>query len=389
MFRRVPLRSTFAETSKLKISGNGSLILFAHMTVYEFVEKQRPELKQTLRTQTMKIKSSPELTKHTISAGLLLSLQNAQDVCAYFQLPRAVLEQLINSPKYRSFSIAKKRGGKRLIEAPELGLMKVQRILNHGLQSLYACNPNPSVFGFVINDEQANPASPIVQNAAPHVGKAYVLNIDLKDFFPSIRAHRVKELFMSQQFRFNEQTATVLTLLTTYQGRLPQGAPTSPIITNFICAKMDAEMRKIANDKGWTYTRYADDLTFSADLFFDAEAVAEIRSMIESNHFVINEKKIRQKGKGRRKEVTGIVVNTKPNVKRSYIRQVRAMLHDLEKNGRTIASANHFKNSPVVRENDHSVFINRLRGYISFIGQVRGKEDPIFLRFQEKMKALT
>ena len=359
------------------------------MTVYEFVEQQRPELKQTLRTRVVKIDRSPELTKHTISAGLLLSMQNAQDVCAFFQLPRVVLEQFINSPKYRNFSIAKKRGGKRLIQAPELGLLKVQRSLNHGLQSLYACNPDPAVFGFVIKDEQANPASPLVQNALPHAGKAYVLNIDLKDFFLSIRAHRVKELFISDQFRFNEQTATVLTLLTTYQGRLPQGAPTSPILTNFICSKMDAEIRKIANDKGWTYTRYADDLTFSADQFFNDEAVAEIRSIIESNHFVINEKKIRQKGKGRRKEVTGIVVNTKPNVKRSYIRQVRAMLHDLEKNGRTIATANHFKNSPVVRENDQYVFLNRLRGYISFIGQVRGKEDPIFIRFQEKMKDLT
>ncbi len=358
------------------------------MTLYEFVAQQRPELKQTLRLHSLRIKLFPGVTKHMISAGLMLSMENAQDVCAYFQLPRAVLEQLINSPKYKSFSIAKKRGGLRSIEAPEPRLMKVQRALNHGLQSLYMCNPNPAVFGFVINEDNRTPASPIVQNAMPHVGKPYVLNIDLKDFFSSIRAQRVKEIFLSERFRFNDQTATVLTLLTTYQGHLPQGAPTSPIITNFICAQMDEAMRGISADRTWTYTRYADDLTFSADVPFRQEEIAQIRSIVEFNCFVINEKKIRQKGLGKRKEVTGIVVNTKANVKRKQIRQVRAMLFDLERNGRTAAAANHFKNTPVVRENDQHVFLNRLRGYISFIGQVRGKDDPIFLRFQEKMHEL-
>jgi RNA-directed DNA polymerase len=358
------------------------------MTLYDFVEQQRPELKQTLRLHTLKIKFFPGVTKHMISAGLMLSLENAQDVCAYFQLPRAVLEQLINSPKYKSFSIAKKRGGVRSIEAPEPRLMQVQRALNHGLQSLYMCNPDPAVFGFVINEDNVSPASPIVQNALPHVGKPYVLNIDLKDFFPSIRAHRVKEMFLSDRFRFNDHTATVLTLLTTHQGHLPQGAPTSPIITNFICAQMDEAMRNVSLERAWTYTRYADDLTFSADVPFREEAIAQIRSIVEFNCFVINEKKIRQKGLGKRKEVTGIVVNMKANVKRNQIRQVRAMLFDLERNGRTAAAANHFKNSPVVRKNDQDVFLNRLRGYISFIGQVRGKDDPIYLRFQGKLQQL-
>jgi RNA-directed DNA polymerase len=359
------------------------------MTLYEFVEQQRPELKQTLRLHTLEIDFFPGITKHMISAGLMLSMENAQDVCAYFRMPRSVLEQIINSPKYRSFSIAKKRGGVRKIEAPEPRLMQVQRALNHGLQSLYMCNPNPSVFGFVINDDNVTSTSPIVQNALPHVGKPFVLNIDLKDFFPSIRAHRVKELFLSDRFRFNEQTATVLTLLTTYQGMLPQGAPTSPILTNFICSQMDEEMRKLSSQYGWTYTRYADDLTFSANAPIQEGGMNQIRSVVESNRFVINEKKIRQKGLGRRKEVTGIVVNTKANVKRNYIRKVRAMLYDFEKHGLTSATANHFKNSPVVRESDQSMFINRLRGYISFIGQVRGMDDAIFLRFREKLNELT
>jgi RNA-directed DNA polymerase len=329
----------------------------------------------------------PGVTKHKISAALMLSLENTQDVCSYFEVQRAVLEQLLNTPVYRSFSIQKKKGGTRKIEAPEQRLIHVQRRLNHGLQSLYLCDPDPSVFGFVRNDNHVQPASPIVKNAMPHVGKSFVLNIDLKDFFPSIRAHRVKELFLSERFGFNDSTATVLALLTTYQGHLPQGAPTSPIITNFICAPMDVALRELSSKNNWTYTRYADDLTFSSIHAFTDADIAQIRNIVESNQFSINDKKIRRSGSGRRQEVTGIVVNSKANVHRKTIRKVRAMIYDLEKHGLTAAAACHFKNSPVVHATDSLVFLNRLRGLIAFIGQVRGKEDPVFVKFQEKIRA--
>ena len=356
------------------------------MNLYEFVEQQRPHIKRTLRSHKLEFPLFPGVTKHKISAALMLSLENTQDVCAYFEVPRAVLEQLLNTPVYRKFSIPKKRGGSRKIEAPEQRLMNVQRILNQGLQSLYLCDPDPAVFGFVRNDKQVQPASPIVQNALPHVGKSFVLNIDLKDFFPSFRAHRVKELFLSDRFKFNDSTATVLALLTTYQGHLPQGAPTSPIITNFICAPMDVALRELSGKNNWSFTRYADDLTFSSVHAFTDADIAQIRNIVESNQFSINDKKIRRKGSGRRQEVTGIVVNSKANVNRKTIRKVRAMLHDLEKNGLTVATASHFKNFPVVQATDSLVFLNRLRGLIAFIGQVRGNEDPVFLQFQEKIR---
>jgi RNA-directed DNA polymerase len=356
------------------------------MTLYEFVEQQRPEIKRTLRSHKLEFPLFPGVTKHKISAALMLSLENTQDVCAYFEVPRAVLEQLLNTPMYREFSIPKKRGGSRTIEAPDPRLMQVQRTLNHGLQSLYLCDPDPSVFGFVRNDYQVEPASPIVQNALPHVGKSFVLNIDLKDFFLSIRAHRVKELFLSDRFGFNDSIATVLALLTTYQGHLPQGAPTSPILTNFICAPMDVALRELSGRNNWTYTRYADDLTFSSVHAFTDVDIAQIRNIVELNQFSINDKKIRRKGRGRRQEVTGIVVNSKANVNRKTIKKVRAMMYDLEKNGLTAAAASHFKNSPVVHPTDSIVFLNRLRGLIAFIGQVRGKEDPVFLQFQEKIR---
>jgi len=355
------------------------------MNLYEFVEQQRPQLKRTLRSHTLEFPLFDGVNKHKISAALLLSLENTQDVCAYFEVPRAVLEQLLNTPIYHQFSIPKKRGGSRAILAPERRLMSVQRMLNHGLQSLYLCDPDPSVFGFVRNDQHTIPAAPIVQNALPHVGKSYVLNIDLKDFFPSIRAHRVKELFLSERFGYNDSMATVLALLTTYKGHLPQGAPTSPIISNFICAPMDKALRKLAHEQNWVFTRYADDLTFSSAHVFSDEAIAQIRSIVKEHQFLINDKKIRRKSNGRRQEVTGIVVNKKANINRKNIRDVRAMIHDVEKNGLAVAAAHHFKNSSVVHANDQQFFLNRLKGLVSFIGQVRGKEDRIYLRFKEKI----
>lgn len=359
------------------------------MRLKEFVENHRWELKGSIRQNTSSVPSLLDgFSNAQRSAIQLLCIDDARDVCEYLQTPRSILEELINAPKYRRFTVAKRKGGMRTIEAPEYRLKDIHRTLNIGLQAIYANNTNPAVHGFVKKQEESEFSSPIVCNALPHVGKDFLLNVDLADFFPSIPAFRIKQLFISDRFGFNEQTANTLTLLTTYNGHLPQGAPTSPIISNFICEQMDWELGKLAANRKWTYTRYADDLTFSSDDAFTDESIELIRAIIVANQFIINEKKLRRKGKGRRKEVTGLIVNEKVNVNREFVRSVRAMLHDLEINGLTSATAHHFKNSPVVQANDQYVFIQRLRGYISFIGQVRGKGDPIFNRFHEKLQEL-
>jgi RNA-directed DNA polymerase len=359
------------------------------MRLKEFVDDHRWELKRSLRQNGSSVLTLFEgMSNAERSAAQLLCIEDALDVCAYLQTSRTILEELINAPKYRSFHIAKRGGGMRSIEAPEYRLKNIHRTLNIGFQAIYANNPNPSVHGFLKKREEGEFSTPIVCNALPHVGKDFLLNVDLADFFPSIPAFRIKQLLISDRFGFNDSTANALTLLMTYNGHLPQGAPTSPIISNFVCEQMDLELGQLAADRKWTYTRYADDLTFSSHDAFTDESVELIRAIIVDNHFTINEKKLRRKGKGRRKEVTGLIVNEKVNVNREFVRSVRAMLHDLEVNGLTSAAACHFKNSPVVQANDQHVFIHRLRGYISFIGQVRGKEDAIFNCFHEKLQKL-
>ncbi|MDO4781701.1 MAG: reverse transcriptase family protein [Capnocytophaga felis] len=211
-----------------------------------------------------------------------------------------LLEAQINYPTYRKFFIAKKRGGRREICSPEGILKIIQKELNYSLQAYYSCiRPNES-YGFVTNSRHLKNFCNIVKNAKVHVGKQYVLNIDLKDFFSNISAKQVKELFLSHYFNFTEEISIALTLLTTYKGSLPTGAPTSPVISNFICLKLDAELRTFCDENELRFSRYADDLTFSSDIKFSEEIVSKIRFLIEENGFIINYKKWHIKSKNQR-----------------------------------------------------------------------------------------
>jgi RNA-directed DNA polymerase len=206
------------------------------------------------------------------------------------------------------------------------------------------------------------------------------LNIDLKDFFSSISARQVKTLFESEYFNFNEQISTALTLLTTYKGLLPTGAPTSPAISNFICKSLDQDIKSFSSLKTLTYTRYADDLTFSSDQPITNDDILDIINLIKNNGFAVNEKKLRLKTSNRKQTVTGLTVNEKVNVDRKLLKKIRAMLHDMVTNGIDTATQRHFNLKTAVEVKHRAKFIHQLEGYINFVGQVRGKNDMLYLR---------
>lgn len=312
-----------------------------------------------------------------------LSLQRPVELCRYLKSPMAMVENCINNPIYNDLTIPKNNGGKRLLESPSRELMRIQRSLNKGLQAYYALIRPPGSHGFVRKTNLKTCS--IVTNAFPHIGKSYVMNIDLKDFFTTIRASRVRDLFRSKCFGFDEQLSTALALLVTYRGHLPQGAPTSPVISNLICFSLDERLERWANARAANYTRYADDLTFSSDQSFGEEALHELRSIIVQEGFVVNERKVRLKGKGRKKTVTGLVVNEKVNVDRKVIRNVRAMIHDIRMNGLQQASRNHFGPSVPDSLLAREVFLHKIRGTVRFIGQVRGKDDAIYRKLSDAL----
>ncbi len=242
---------------------------------------------------------------------------------------------------YHRFEINKKTGGVRCISAPKAALARAQRwVLDHILSKLEV---EPEAHGFV-------PGRSIVSNAAPHAGRAVVVNLDLKDFFPGITFRRVKGLF--QALGYSEHVATVLGLLCTEPPRvkaevdgkvyhvalgervLPQGACTSPAITNALCRRLDRRLSGLAARHGYTYTRYADDLTFSGD---NGRAVGRVlrsvRSILQAEGFTEHPRKTKVMRRARRQEVTGVTVNARPTVSRKEVRRLRAILHNAARDG--------------------------------------------------------
>lgn len=329
-------------------------------------------------------KSLKSFKKHERNALCFLSIETPQELCRFLDTPFFVLEELMNHPVYENYTIRKKRGGKRHISAPQQALKRIQKRLNYFLQAYYLWIKPTEVHGFVIQPRYLGRHCALVQNAHAHVGKKYVLNIDLKDFFAGISAHRVKTLFLSDCFQFSEQLATALTFLTTYEGKLPTGAPTSPVLSNFICRQLDADLAHFCQQQEISYTRYADDLTFSSDIDFSNEITQQMRSLIKKNHFEINEKKVRLKSANRKQTVTGLTVNQKVNVDRTFLKKIRAMLHDLTTNGLEQATKRHLK-SEVATAHQATQFVHRLGGYISFVGQVRGKDDSLYINFKSTL----
>jgi RNA-directed DNA polymerase len=179
--------------------------------------------------------------------------------------------------------------------------------------------------------------------------------------------------------------ANAITLLTTINGHLPQGAPTSPVLSNLVCLPLDKQLMAWCDEREINYTRYADDLSFSCDEPFTIEEISGIRLIIAQHDFRVNEKKLRKRANNKKQTVTGLVVNEKVNVDRKLIKKVRAMLFDLRLNGIKAAAQKHYDSIEFVSDKKCDAFLFKLKGYINFIGQVRGKEDAIYLKFNQQI----
>jgi RNA-directed DNA polymerase len=292
-------------------------------------------------------------------------------------------------PQYKSFNISKRRGGFRTIRAPSSNLKIIQRNIADQLELLVSLRP--CVNGFVSGRD-------IIRNAEAHVGHAHILNIDLEDFFGSINYGRVFGLLVKPPFGLHRKVAAAIAQACTVDNILPQGAPSSPLLSNLICAKLDSELSRFSTQYRCSYTRYADDMTFSttrqmmpfAQNVFqpDGATVCQVmpalRSIIETNGFRINESKVRLSNKRVRQEVTGLIVNQRINVKRRFIREIRAMLHAWRKFGLDMAQADFLK-----KYNGKASFEAALRGKIEFVAQVRGRPDATFRGLAEQFNKET
>ena len=331
-------------------------------------------------------KSLVGLPKHVINAQTILCIENAHDLCLLLNTNFSVIEDLINYPQYKHYTIPKKKGGKRAISAPDKALKKIQKHLNYFLQGYYLSIKPAAVHGFVIHPHYMKGQCNIADNAAIHVGQNNLLNIDLKDFFTTISAARVKACFKSPLFNYPESLCNALTLLTTVNGVLPTGSPTSPVLSNLVCWELDQDLIRFASENDLNYSRYADDLSFSSLSPIGEGLLIEILAIIQTHRFVINNKKVRLKHAGQRMVVTGLTVNEKVNVSRHLLKNVRAMLHDFYYNGLEHAAAKHLKQDVKPQGQQATVFLNRLKGLINFIGQIKGRNDSNYLKFNEQLQ---
>lgn len=314
--------------------------------------------------------------------------------------------------RYKVFTILKKSGGTRRICAPRISLLKLQRDILRLLEVDY--RPRAHVHGFVGGLQRS-----IVSNARQHVDKRWVLNIDLEDYFETIHFGRVRGRLMAPPYDYPDEIAQFIAHIACFQTEkevdgslrtthvLMPGGALSPILANIVSDKLDAELARFCRQLGCTYTRYADDITISSNRrtfpapigrFATPGSHGEFilsdtfQQMIEDNGFRINHAKTRLLGLAFQQEVTGLVVNEKVNVKRKFVRNVRAMLHDWEFNGCAAASARHFNekrpNRGRLPEQEAKNFEWVVRGKIEFIRQVKGSTDQIFRSLAKRFNEL-
>lgn len=351
-------------------------------------EEEKKECLEEIRERWPRIKTKESL----------LSILNVALIFLYGKDARKLTLRMLNyyaysshnKKRYVTFQVPKKKKGEfRTIDAPCAGLKMIQRALNLIFQTIYT--PHEAAMGFV-------PHRSVVTNARVHVGQKYVYNIDLKDFFPSITSGRLFKRLQVAPFSMDKKMASLVTDLCCYTNAdgknvLPQGAPTSPTITNFISEHLDRKLSKLARAYGMKYTRYADDITFScsSNMFAeDGKFCKSLRNIIEEEeHFKINTDKTRLCHSGERQEVTGLTVNEQTNVTRKYVKKIRLFLHIWEAKGLPEAQR-FFEKHYTPKTTRPNVGIphieNVIAGKLLYLKMVKGENDETYRKLTARLE---
>jgi hypothetical protein len=336
-----------------------------------------------------------------------LELKTREDVATILGIRERSLRYFLFKRRperlYKTFTITKRNGTERQISAPYREWKTIQRKLADVLSCVYT--PKVCAYGFI-------PGKSIVGNATQHTKRNLVLNIDLKDFFTQIHFGRIRGMLMKPPYSIGEEAATTIAQIACVNRVLPQGSPCSPILTNMICVPLDNSMMSLAKSADCVYTRYADDITFSTFkkafdpeiAYMDGEKIcigSKLGHILEKHSFSVNPEKITLRRNSEHQEVTGLTVNVFPNLRRNYIRNLRAILDHCQKDGMFETAKNYISkgfctNAAIVAMSEDSEkqatveewFVAVLKGKIEYIRQVKGAESLTYLSFAQKLNRL-
>ncbi len=307
------------------------------------------------------------------------ALKSGTALLAYLGVTPAELRKIwwFRGRMYQTFEIAKGAGKSRVISAPDRRLKMLQRSIASLLSQMY--KPRHPVHGFV-------PQRSVLTNAASHLTSKFVVNLDIEGFFSAISENRVAGLLKA--IGVEDDAANIVARICCNRGCLPQGAPSSPVISNMICFSMDKELQRFAKSAHCIYTRYADDISFSSyqpltglfeggappsGNFLPGALVPKLRAAFTNNGFTINAAKAHYADRNSRRIVTGLKINQGLNVDRRFIRNVRSTLFSIDSLG--LADAQKKFEDDFGGTSDIASF---LKGKISWIGTVKGRSDPVF-----------
>lgn len=262
----------------------------------------------------------------------------------------------VTAKHYKKFTLKKRNGSMRQLVVVDKNLKEIQSSLAIHFSQNYKASEY--AYGFVAKESELTAAKTqpelsldklrpkgVITNALAHTNKKLVISMDLKEFFPTITFPRVMGLLKSEPYKFSNKEASILASMICLPKEiddkrgLPQGAPTSPIISNLLCKKLDFQLGRIAQKYDLNYTRYADDLTFSTNNLKRISAnkiIHEATKCVERNGFHVNVDKTKVMYSNQRQMVTGILVNEGLNLPKKQVDAIRATLHNLEKKYKTV-----------------------------------------------------
>lgn len=287
--------------------------------------------------------------------------------------------------KFNTFEIPKFNGKARTIYTTKYLTHKI--ILKALNEFLY--EKSKSIFSKYVHGYIKGKS--VITNAKIHIGKNYIFKIDIKDFFPSIHKGKVIWSLKNYLNLNNEEVyliASLATIKINEKEFLPQGFPTSPILSNLVLTRVDKRFIGLAKKYNIKYTRYADDITFSSNKnIFDEKFINEIENILKKDRFEINYKKVKLLKKGYRQSVTGLVVNEKLNVKREYIKILRTLLFYLEKNIKQYGKKEGIAKAQMLFEkksNSKKDLVKVIEGKLAYLKNVKGEEDSTYKKLQER-----